>query len=515
MLVRLGEDAGGKYRVAVVDENLDGRAVDENAEVLQSVFKRPCAALALGLVETDMHAAPVDGDLFFLLTVADGESALSVFVRKHIQTDIAFAAVQFHLRRDGKGKTPGLVGSEHDLLLAEFFELRKGLLDQTAAAHSQLAGKGQASCPVLFVRRVRDIRHSHPGDQDGLVGILQVVGAGGCIGIKSEVEYMELSVGREGEAVPVHMAQDIAVVVLALAAAGKSQVLRAQQKDIRAAQMLDGRAFPHVAEILESGNLQLALKGPSVLEVLGRIDQYTSALIQSLRADDHVVFFLPGDLDDLGIALVLGVTRMRAEKRQGVFLRPAVLAQTGQAGVGMPRPVRISVVAGIIEIDLVADGHCGTGVDTLVVIAVLLIGQKADAEIAPGHQILGNDVIPVLESVHSAPGAPLIEKVPAVVVPDKSVGIIHQAGHRLIVEMLTVDGGGNLLVQLAQFLRILQITILFFLGPFSHIEISFPPETGLHATVHLFRNYRPGWAGKSQLLFSLPENRQITVRISR
>ena len=82
--------------------------------------------------------------------------------------------------------------------------------------------------------------------------------------------------------------------------------------------------------------------------------------------------------------------------------------------------------------------------------------------------ILGNDVIPVLESVHSAPGTPLIEKVPAVIMPDKSVGVVHKSGDRLIMESLPVSGFTDPVVQVHQLLRILQIAILLFPRPFSH-----------------------------------------------
>ena len=248
--------------------------------------------------------------------------------------------------------------------------------------------------------------------------------------------------------------------------------------------MLDGRALPHVAEILKSGNLELALEQPSVLQFFGRINQDTAALIQGLGTDDHVIFVFSRHPDDLGIALVLRVGRIGAEQGKGIFFRPSVVAQAGQTGVGVAGPVGIPVVAGVVEIDLVPDGHGGTGVDSLVVVTVLLVGQKADAQILPGHKVFGNNMIPVLEPVHCPPGTPLIEKMPAVVVPDKAVGIVHQTGHRLIVEVLAVDGGGNFLIQLAQFLRILQITILFLPGPFSHDEVSFPPRQGLHISAH-------------------------------
>ena len=168
---------------------------------------------------------------------------------------------------------------------------------------------------------------------------------------------MEGAVGREGQALPVHVAQDIAVVVLALPPAGQGQVLGAQEEDIGPAQVLDRGALPHIAEILKARDLQFPLEGPAVLQVLGGIDQDAAPFVQGLGAYDHIVLVLVGQADDLGVPLVLGVGRIGAEQGEGVFFRPAVIAQPGQAGIGVPGPVRVPVVSRIIEVDLVPDGH--------------------------------------------------------------------------------------------------------------------------------------------------------------
>ena len=419
-----------------------------------------------------MHSAAVYGDLFFLFVVNDRKTSAPVFIREHVDPHVSPAAVQLHLCRSGQGKASGFISGpgvrQVDLFIAELFELGERLLDQAPAPDSQFSGEGQAPRPVLVIRGIGYIRKPHPGDEDRLVSVLQVVGAGCRIGIKAEVEHMEGAVRREGQGLPVHGSENVSIVVLTSAAAGKGQVLRAQEKDIMPADVLDRRALPHIPEGFEAGNLELSREGPAMLEVLGGIDQDTAAFIQSLRPDDHEIFVLSGDTGDLGISLVFRVAGVGPEQGQRVFFRPAVIAQAGQAGIGVARPVGVAVVAGVIKIDLVAYGHGRPGVDTLVVIAVLLIGKQADAQVFPGHQVFGDDVVPVLEPVHGAPGTPLVEQMPPVVMPDKTVGIVHQAGHRLNMEMLAIDGFRDPSIQFLQLLRILQITVFFFLRPFPH-----------------------------------------------
>ena len=206
-----------------------------------------------------------------------------------------------------------------------------------------------------------------------------------------------------------------------------------------------------------------------MLQVLGRIDQRASPLVLGLGADDHVIDVTPRNADDLGISLVLRIVGIGAEQRKRIFLRPAVISQPCKTGVGVPRPVRIAMVARVVEVYFVIDGHGGTGIDAFVVIAVLLVGQKTDAKVLPGHQILGDDVIPMLQAVDRAPGTPLIEKMPAVVVPHKPVRIVHQAGDCLIVKGLPVNRSADPVIQLLKFLRILQIAILLFFSPYSHV----------------------------------------------
>ena len=76
-------------------------------------------------------------------------------------------------------------------------------LKNSTASMLPLSGKRQTTCPVFFIRGIADVRHAHPRDQDRLIRILQVVGAGSRVGIESEVQYVELAVRREGQGIPV------------------------------------------------------------------------------------------------------------------------------------------------------------------------------------------------------------------------------------------------------------------------------------------------------------------------
>ena len=97
-----------------------------------------------------------------------------------------------------------------------------------------------------------------------------------------------------------------------------------------------------------------------MLQVFGGVDQNASPFILCLGSDDHIILVFSGDADDLGIALMLCVIGIGTEKRQWIFFRPAIIAQTGQTGVGMAGPVGIAVISCIIQINLIPDRHGGT-----------------------------------------------------------------------------------------------------------------------------------------------------------
>ena len=280
---------------------------------------------------------------------------------------------------------------------------------------------------------------------------------------------MELAVRRESKGLPVHVSDDVAVVVLTVSSSGDREVLGAQQQHVSASYVFYRRAFPHIAKRFKSRHLHLSKESPSVLQILRRIDECAAPFVFGLSADDHVVEFTSRNADDLGVPLVLRIVGIGAEQRQRIFLRPAVVSKSCQAGVGVACPVRVAVITRVVEIYFVIDGHGRAGVDALVVVTVLLVGQEAYAQVLPGHQVLGNNVIPVLESVNSPPGAPLIEKVPAVVMPDKTVGVVHQPGHSLIVKSLSVLGPADSVIKLLELLRVFQIAIFFLSCPLSHL----------------------------------------------
>ena len=325
----------------------------------QAVLERPVAALPFLNVKSCLHAASVYGDLFLCFTVKDRQASLSAFVREQIETDVPFAALKGDLRCAGQRIAALFSPVKDDLFVPEFAQFRQRLLDQSSSPYSQLSGQCQAPRPVLFICRVGDVGHAHPGDQDGFVRILQVVGAGRRVGIKSEVQDVELAVRREGQGLPVHLSDDVAVVIPALPSSGDRQVLGAQKQYVPASDVLHRRALPHIAKRFKSRHFHLSQEGPPVLQVLRRIDECTAPLILGLRADYHIVELTPRNADDLGIPLVLRVVGIGAEQRQRIFLRPAVVSEPGEAGVGVPGPVRVAVVSRVIKVYFVINRHGG------------------------------------------------------------------------------------------------------------------------------------------------------------
>ena len=454
-------------RVSVVDKNLAGAVVEEDAEVCQPSRQRPRPALPLLRIETPLHPAPVDRDHLLCLGIPDRESAVPVLIAEQIDIRIARPHIQLDLAGSGQRRRPGqLLTAQIDLLLPELTEQRQRLLDETASPDGELARQRHASLPVLLVRRVRGIRQSHPGDQHRLALILHIVGALRRVGIKPEIQHMEPALRRKGQRVPVHGADDVAVVISGIAAPREHQMLRAEHQNFLPADVLDARALPHIAKILEPRNLQLSEEMPAVQKVLRAVDQRTAVSVLRLRAENDVILSpLPVD-DNLRIALVLRVVRMCAEQRQRILFRPAVVPELREAGIRMPRPVRIAVIPRIVQIDSIPDRHGGTGIGSPVVIRVSR--HQADAQILPGDEILRYRVIPVLQPVHGAPRAPLIKQMPFIVMPDKPVRIVHQPGHRLQMKSLAIARLPRSAVQPPQLLRVLQHAILFLSCPLSH-----------------------------------------------
>ena len=138
------------------------------------------------------------------------------------------------------------------------------------------------------------------------------------------------------------------------------------------------------------------------------------------------------------------------------------------------------MIPGIIQINLIPDGHGGTGVYSLIIIALFLVRKQTDSQVLPGHQILGHDMIPMLQAVNRAPGTPLIEQMPAVVKPHEAVGVVHESGHRLIMKCLAVTGASDPVIQSHQLLGILQVSVFFFSCPF--FQTPCPPFSDISIT---------------------------------
>ena len=277
-------------------------------------------------------------------------------------------------------------------------------------------------------------------------------------------------VRRKGERLPVHMSQKIAVVMHAVAASRQFQMLRTEDQNVVSADLFDRRTLPHIAEVLKSGHFQLSRKAPSLRGRFGCVDNYAALLLLRLRADDQII--LPALLikDDLRIALVLGVLRVRSEQRRKLHRRAAIL-QLDKAGIGPACPVLVAMVARVIEIDGVLGRQRGTGIRALVV--VFRVRTDAHPHVLPRHKVLRGGVIPVFQSVHGAPRTPLIEQVPQPVVKHESVGIVQKARDGLDVILLAVVRPDDAFVQFADLLFVFQHAIPFFPGPRPHDRIPF------------------------------------------
>ena len=69
-------------------------------------------------------------------------------------------------------------------------------------------------------------------------------------------------VGSKCQTIPIHVTEQISAVVNRAAASFERKVLRTENQHIVAADFLDRRTFPHIAEVLKARNLQLTRKAP-------------------------------------------------------------------------------------------------------------------------------------------------------------------------------------------------------------------------------------------------------------
>ena len=182
---------------------------------------------------------------------------------------------------------------------------------------------------------------------------------------------------------------------------------RAENENILVPDPLNCRAFPHAAEVLEAGDIQLSGKFPSLRKRFGPVDQHAAFFILRLSAVADIIISGLLIKKDLRISLMLRVIRMRSEERLGLLLARIIIEKRIHAGVWYPRPVRISVITGIEKLQLISFRPGRSGICTLIVEIAVRFDRHAD--IFPCNEIAAYGLIPVFESVDSSPRAPLIE----------------------------------------------------------------------------------------------------------
>ena len=274
----------------------------------------------------------------------------------------------------------------------------------------------------------------------------------------------------EGQRVVIHAAHQVYVMVGALAPPGQLCVLGREDQHVPAADVHDVGALPHAAEGLVAGHLQLARELPAGQRLFGRVHLHAAPLVQRLRADEYVIALLGFVVHHLRVALVLAVVVPGPEQRLVQLPGAVVLAQHRRAGVGGAGPVLVPVVAGVEEDQLLAVGDGAAGVGAPVVVEA--VRRQADAGVAPVDQVGAGHMVPVLQSVYRAPGAPLVAQVPDSLVQRKAVGIAGQARHRLYMVQLPPGGFPDTVVKAADILRPFKHAIPLLPGPFPHDSIS-------------------------------------------
>ena len=476
------KDAGAQDGFPVIDKDFQGTGVYKHVQAVQAVFQAagPCGAhVRAGHM---LHAAAVRKEGMVRGVIAEHKAALSLCVGKQGHVQIGGIPVHFQLSAEGKGKTAGMVRNGCQLLISELFHLWQGTLDQLSIAQRKFPGQAQAAGPVLFICGIGGIWQAHPADNHGPVRTRETGGAGRRIKVKAGIQHGKRGFRCEDKGCPVHGPQKIPTVVAASGARGKRQLLRAEDQHIPPGYMLHGGTFPHASEMFIPGHLQLPCKGPAVHRALGGVDQYASVPVSGLRTEQDMPGLGSGVVKNLWITLVLRVVRMGSEQRRRRFFRMAVSVKARQAGAGAACPVQVPVVAGVVEQKRVSGGHGGTGIHAPVVEGIARSRTETDAQIFPGNKVMGNDVVPVFQAVNSAPGTPLVEKVPGSVKAGKAVGIVQEAGDGLVVEMLTPDGRRGLPVQRLQFAGVCEITVGRFPGPDMHGNLRSSRRPGLRDT---------------------------------
>ena len=94
----------------------------------------------------------------------------------------------------------------------------------------------------------------------------------------------------ECQCIPIHHAEQITAVVDSASSSRKQQVLRAQQKYILIAYVLDRRALPHISEVLIAWHLEFAYEIPVFGQSIRLVDDNAAMLILGLGAEQDIVF---------------------------------------------------------------------------------------------------------------------------------------------------------------------------------------------------------------------------------
>ena len=227
----------------------------------ESLRQRTGSLFALLGVEAAFQSRAVNGDLLRAVVVGNRQTAGSVGSREESKREISAAADQLHFAHTGQQ----IGGFEVNLFASQRPEFVQRLLNQPVIAHPQFARERQAARPVLFVGGIGSVRQTHPRHQRRLVLVVRIGGTLGGIGIKAEVQHMKAGVvRREGERIPVHMPQQVAVVVNRAASSRQREMLGAEQQHVIAADGFDGRALPHISEILKTRHIELSGKSPAI-----------------------------------------------------------------------------------------------------------------------------------------------------------------------------------------------------------------------------------------------------------
>ncbi len=124
---------------------------------------------------------------------------------------------------------------------------------------------------------------------------------------------MELGYRLKRQTIPVHVADDIAIMILRISSAGNREMLRAEHQDFLASDLLNRRAFPHIPEVLKSRHIQLTSKDPAMQQIFTAVDQGAAMMICCLSTENDVIAMHLRHIQNLRITLMFRIVRIRSE----------------------------------------------------------------------------------------------------------------------------------------------------------------------------------------------------------